>query len=165
MNRYERRKFKANLYKHANTIMYVAIFVIAGAITIAAAINRTDNIAYVDESQIASSEKEAVDIKNSTTQKVASTETQSEIATEIDTTIAEPTVTEPETTEQVSTMRVKVTTETLFVRAQASGDSDIIGMVEIDSAYDVLSQNGEWIEIDYNGARGFINAEFTEVIE
>lgn len=173
MTRYERRKFKANLYKHGNTVMYVAIFVIAGIITIAAAVNRTDKIVYIDETQVVSTEKEAVDIKDSSTQKVASTDmtTEAEIettagtTTEAEITTAAPVVTEPETTGQISATKVRVTTETLFVRAEASTDAEVIGMLEIDSTYDVVSQSEEWVEINYNGSKGFISAEFTEIIE
>ena len=51
MNGYEKRKLKAMVYRHGNTIMYVAIFMIATVITIAAASNRIDKVAFVDESQ------------------------------------------------------------------------------------------------------------------
>ncbi len=150
MNRFEKRKLKANLYKHGNTIMYVTIFVMASLITIAAAVNRTGKVDYIDESMIASTEKESVALKNSNTNKVAATETN---ASTTEAPIEE--TTQPQTTElqteSVSVAKLKVTADTLKVRAQASQESEMIGMVDRDQIFDVISQNGEWIEINYNG--------------
>lgn len=166
MNRYERRKLKANIYRHGNAIMYGIIFVIAGIITIAAALNRTDKIAYVDESKLASTQRESVAIKNSTTQKVAVSETDAQTTAKAVETMTEPEVTqETETqTEQVAGMRIRVTADTLKVRSEASTDAEILGMVDMDEMFDVISQNGSWIEINYNGTKGFISSEFTEII-
>lgn len=176
MNRFEKRKLKANLYRHGNTIMYVVIFVMASLITIAAAANRTENIVYVDESTLASSE--SVEIKNSSTDKVAATETGEETVTETGeektTENGERAATEPETTQQmesepqtepVSVTKVKVTADTLIVRTEPSAESDMIGTINMDDVYEVVSQTGEWIEINYDGNKGYINSQFTEIAE
>lgn len=178
MNRYERRKLKANIYKHSNTITYGAIFVIAGVITIAAAMNRTDKIMYVDQTQIASTNKEAVDIKNSATQKVAASETNTEQPADIvtDNDFEQPVETVTETaaeqtqayeSENVHNMenKVKVTADTLKVRAAASTDAEVLGMADMDDVFDVVSESSGWTEINYNGVNGFISSEFVETIE
>lgn len=165
MNRFEKRKLKTNLYKHGNTIMYVVIFAMASLITIAAAANRTGKIEYVDESLIASTEKESLAVKNSSTNKVASTETNAQATTEAVTEEATQPQTTESPTEPVSVIQVRVIADTLIVRSQASQDSDMIGMVDMDQVFDVISQNGDWIEINYNGTTGYISSEFTEVVE
>jgi hypothetical protein len=156
--------------------MYITIFVMASIITIVAATNRTDKILYVDESAIASTEKESVAVTNSNTDKVASSETNSrenDSIAETENTATEQT-TEPETTQEqtteaatepVSATQIKITADTLKVRAEASQDAEMIGLVDMDDVFDVISQNGEWVEINYNGSTGYISAEFTEIIE
>ena len=176
MNKYEKRKLKANLYKHSNTIMYISIFVIVAIITTAAAANRTDKIAYIDESELSYTEKESVAIKNSKVQKVASVKnsdeeataekvTEQETETVPETTAVETTVAAETTTEQISAAKVKVTADTLCIRKEASQDAELIGMADMDDTYDVVSRSGEWIEINYEGTKGYINSEFTEITE
>ena len=168
MNKFEKRKFKNNLYKHGNTIMYIAIFFIASVITIAAAVNRTDKTAFVDESKLASSETESLAIKNSKTNKVASTETAEQTTVSVETTRDQET-TERQTNAAESgtskSERVRVITETLYIRAESSTDAEIIGMAGMNDTYDVISRNGDWIEIDYDGTKGYINSEFTENVQ
>lgn len=176
MNKYEKRKLKANLYKNSNTIMYISIFVIAAIITIAAAVNRTDKIAYIDESELSYTEKESVAIKNSKVWKVASEKnneeeamaekiTERESGTVPETTAVEAAGAAGTTTEQISAVKVKVTADKLCVRKEASQDAELIGMADIDDTYDVVSRSDEWIEINYEGNKGYINSEFTEIIE
>ena len=175
MNRYEKRKLKANLYKNSNTIMYVTIFVIAAMITIVAAMNRTDKIAYIDESQLTYTEKESVAIDNRKTRKVAATKMQTKETVMEDTAVsetpmAETTVSETQeivetATEPIAATKIKITADTLCVRAETSTDSEIVGLADMDDIYEVASQNGEWIEINYNGTKGYINSEFAEIIE
>lgn len=161
MNRLEKRKLKTNLYKHGNTIMYAMIFVMASIITIAAAAGRGDGAEYIDESKIASVE-ETVDVKNKDTQKVAVSEASedntepntTETDTEAQTTKAEP--------QQTTVSKVKITADTLNVRAEASQEAEILGMADKDDVFEVIAQTGEWIEINFNGNNGFVKAEFTE---
>lgn len=172
MNTFEKRKLKTNLYKHGNTIMYITIFVMASVITIAAAMNRTDEVMYVDETKLAEVPRESVEIKNSSTNKVSSMETDTKVVTEQKATETQTTQSqtkEPQTTElrteQTTGTKIRVTADTLKVRAEASQDSEMLGMVDMDSVFDVISQRGEWIEINYNGMTGYINSEFTEFVE
>ncbi len=177
MERFEKRKLKSNIYKHGNAIMYTIIFVMASVITIAAAANRTDKIAYVDDSQLTSAATESVDIKNSSSQKVAATETFTSDADETEMTeaatteanTAETNTTEVQTsaqeTEQTSGTKVKVTADSLNVRAEASLESETIGSAVMNQEFEVISINGDWLEINFDGKKGFINSEFVEFTE
>lgn len=167
MNRFEKRKLKKNIYKHGNTILYVTIFAMASVITIAAANNRTEDIAYIDESKLVEAAKESVEMKNSATRKVAVAETD----TEVTTVYVEPsTQVSPETESDSQPMtkmgkKIKIVADTLKVRAEASVDSDMLGMVDMDQVFNVISVQGDWIQINYNGSYGYISAEFAEYIE
>lgn len=170
MNRFEKRKLKRNIYKHGNTIMYTAIFVMASVITIAAAANRTDKIAYVDESQMVSTAKESVDMKNSENPKVAATETSTEETTEqVTTAVQETETTEAENTTEAETQevvkRVKITADSLNVRSEASTESEAIGSAMMDQEFEVVSQSSDWIQIKFDDKNGFIKAEFAEFVE
>ena len=41
----------------------------------------------------------------------------------------------------------------------------MLGMVDMDDVFEVVSQTGDWIEINYNGNTGYISAEFVETVE
>ena len=178
MNRFEKRKLKRNIYKHANTLMYVGIFLMASIITIAAAASRTDKITYVDNKQLAYSSKESVEMKNSSGPKVAATVTETaekelnsnqEVTESITTTQHSETVSQTETTIQETTgtsdKKVTVTTDTLKVRAEASLEASVVGLASIDDEYEVISQNGEWIEIAFEETNGFVHSDFVEISE
>lgn len=170
MNRFEKRKIKTTIYKHSNAIMYSAIFVLASIITIAAAMNRTDEIMYIDETKLAVT-KEAVEVIEGEANKVAATETEDQITTEAVTEMTSEAETEPEITQapetepQTESVRVKITADTLKVRKDASQDAEVLGLVGVDEEFEVISQNGQWVEIDYNGGSGFVSAEFVEIME
>ena len=36
-------------------------------------------------------------------------------------------------------------------------------MAEQDEVFRIISEDGEWIEIDYNGNNGFVKAQYVEV--
>lgn len=173
MNRFEKRRLKRNIYKHGNAIMYIGIFVMASVITIAAAANRTDKIAYIDDTQIASTAKESVNIKNSDNQKVALAETGTEQNTTMQNTSAEnittPQTTEPDTTPQVNepaaSAKIRITADSLNIRAEASKDSEPVGSAVQGQEFEVISHQGDWIKIDFGGMQGYISAEFAEVVE
>lgn len=165
MNRFEKRKLKRNIYKHGNAIMYTAIFIMASIITIAAAANRTDKIAYVDGTQMVSTAKASVAIENSDNPKVASIETNIEAemtAEEITTTTQETTEVQ---TEASVVLKIKITADSLNIRKEASTDSEAIGSAMMNQEFEVIAQNGDWIEIKLDGKSGFIKAEFAEIIE
>lgn len=176
MNRFEKRKLKTGIYKHVNGLMYTCIFAIASIITIAAAINRTDNIMYMDEEQVVSTVKESVAFTDKDTQKVAVGEAETDESVSGDTTtdIPENTTdiqTEPETTmEDTDTGQplgtyIKVSVDTLNVRAEAGEDAEVLGMIDQDDIYEIISNQGDWIEINYNGNNGFVKSEYVEMIQ
>lgn len=151
MREYKIRKIKRNIYKYGNAIMYGVIFTVASIITIVAAANRADNVAYVDESQLVSS-VDAVDIENSETQKVAVNETTSEQETTIEET-------------EVFVSKVKITADSLNVRKAPSTESEPLGEVVMNEEYEVVEHIDEWIKIKFNGGEGYISAAFAKVVE
>ena len=158
MNRFQKRKLKNNIYKHGNTIMYGIIFLIASLITIGAASNRTDKIAYIDEKQIV----ESVAKSNAETQKLAvnkNDETTDEDIEE-ETTIEETTVEETTAEETAAASTIKITADTLSVRAEASLEAEVIGLVDMDQEFEVISTEGEWVQINYEGQTGYVNAAY-----
>ena len=103
----------------------------------------------IDDSQLAVTEREAIDKKDKDTQKVAAKEE----------TVEETTIeAEPESGTQV-TIKVDV----LNVRSEASQESEPLGIVNEGETFQIISQSSEWIEIDYNGNNGFVNADYVEV--
>ena len=145
----DKRKLKRNIYKHGNAIIYLCIFAVASIITLVAVLSRTDRVMIVDDSQIAISEKNSVELKNKDTQKVASKDKAVEI-----TTVG---------IQKTTGTKVKVVVDTLNVRSEATQDSDALGMAEQDEVFRIISEDGEWIEIDYNGNNGFVKAQYVEV--
>ena len=146
MNKYIKRRIKRNIYKHGNMIMYICIFAAASVITIASVAGRTEKVVLVDQSQIAVTERESIAMKDKDTQKVAAQEE------------AEETEKEQESGTQ-ATIRVDV----LNVRSEASQESEALGIVNVGETFQIISQGGQWIEIDYNGNNGFVKAEFVEI--
>lgn len=149
MNKYLKRRIKRNIYRHGNIIMYIGIFAVASIITLASVLGRTDKAVLIDDSQLAVTEREAIDKKDKDTQKVAAKEE----------TVEETTIeAEPESGTQV-TIKVDV----LNVRSEASQESEPLGIVNEGETFQIISQSSEWIEIDYNGNNGFVNADYVEV--
>jgi hypothetical protein len=172
MNRFEKRKLKTGVYRHVNALMYTCIFTIASIITIAAAVNRTDNIMYIDEEQAISTVKESVAFTDKDVQKVAigEEETLDDTTTgtpeDITESLTEPDVTTAETaTDRSSGGSIKVVADTLNVRIAAGEDAEVLGMIDQDDIYEMISNQGEWIEINYNGNNGFVKSEYVEVIQ
>ena len=175
MNRFERRRLKRNIYKHANAIMYVGIFFMASVITIAAAIGRSDNVTFVDTSQIVSTAKESVAINDKDDSKVAASETYTEPGTEEETvseTVQQTTeatsaiATGENSTESTTVTKIRITADKLNVRAEASQESEAIATVFVNQELEVISQEGQWIEVNLGGeVTGFVASEFTEMVE
>ena len=151
MRDYKYRRLKRNIYKYGNAIMYGAIFTVASIITIVAAANRADNVAYVDQSQFTSS-VDSVDVENSETQKVAANETTADV--------------EDTASEVVETVnKVRITADSLNVRKAPSTDAEPMGEVVMNEEYEVVEHVGEWIKIKFNGDEGYISAAFARVVQ
>ena len=157
MNRFEKRRMKQNIYRHANAIMYTAIFVIASVITIVAAVNRNDDVAYVDESQLTVASKEFIGVDNGESVKVAAADTSQEDADETTEVVS--------TGENVNQTRVKVTADSLVVRSEQSQESEPLGTVSENQIIEFTNVYEEWIEINFEGTVGYINAAYVEFIE
>ena len=129
--------------------MYIGIFAIASIVTLASVLGRTDKVVLIDDSQLAVTEREAIDKKNKDTQKVAAKEETVDDTSE---------AVEPE-----SGSRVTINVDVLNVRSEASQESEALGIVNEGETFQIISQYDEWIEIDYNGNNGFVKAEFVQV--
>lgn len=167
MNRFEKRRLKRNIYKHANAIMYTLIFVMASLITIVAAVYRND-VSYVDESQLTVTvKKDAIEITNGESIRVAAT---GNVEPSAETTQPETTVentTEAAETENTNSgvAKIKVTADTLLVRSQPSQDAEILGTLDQNDVLDAVSVSGEWIAISFEGQTGYVSADFVETVE
>lgn len=130
--------------------MYLGIFAVASIITISAvAITRTDKTVLIDKSQLAVTEKESIAMKNKDTQKVAA---QGKTTQDI-----------TEKTEQESGTKVTIAVDVLNVRSQASQQSEALGIANEGETFSIISQEDEWVEIDYNGNNGFVKKEFVDI--
>lgn len=169
MNRFQKRKLKNNIYKHGNTILYGVIFLMASVITVGAALNRTDKISYIDEKKIV----ESVALTHAETQNLAAeaNTTDEETTTTDVTTVAKTTIEEPTTPEEttqpqtITSAVIRVTADTLSVRKEPSTDAQILGLVDQNEEFTVVSTKGEWIEINYQGQTGYVNAAYVTTIE
>lgn len=185
------RNRKLRQYRNVNKLTYLGIFVTAAIITIAAASSRTDKITYVDMAKMTSIE--SIELNNSKTDKVAAqVETTTEATSYED--ITDDTVDEsaddlsandsdeettqnvPETSDEQKVgedsannldlgARVQVTADTLYVRAEMSTDSDIVGIASMDDEFYVLEKEGEWVLVNYQGQDGYVKAEFLKSAE
>lgn len=149
MNKYLKRRLKRNIYKHGNLIIYVGIFAIASIVTLVAVASRSDRDVFINKSQVAVTELESIAMKDKDTQKVAA---KGQI---VDETIKDS---EPE-----SGSRVTIKVDTLNVRSEASQEAEPLGIVDKGETFQIISQNEQWIEIEYNGNNGFVKAEFVEI--
>ena len=181
MNRFEKRRVKQNIYKHANAIMYTLIFVMASAITIVAAVSRND-VQYVDENTLSTVAKDAIEVHNGESIKVAATgideptvETTQEEMTQEETTQDE--VRQEETTVENTTKaaetnkadsnaaKVKVTADTLMVRSAPSEDAQVLGTLDQDDTLDAVSISGGWVTIEFEGQQGYISSAYVDIPE
>ena len=146
MNINNKEELKKQLYIHRNRIFYIAVFAIASIITIASVIGRNDKIVLVDSSQLVVSEKESIDVKNKDEQNRND-------ATVEDTHIE---------TENTTGSKIVINTDILNVRKDATEDSEALGIAEQGDEFDIIAEDGEWIEIDYNGNNGYVKQEYVQ---
>ena len=149
MNINNKEELKKQLYIHRNRICYIAVFAIASIITIASVIGRNDKIVLVDSLVV--SEKESIDVKNKDEQKVAAVDRND--ATVEDTHIE---------TENTTGSKIVINTDILNVRKDATEDSEALGIAEQGDEFDIIAEDGEWIEIDYNGNNGYVKQEYVQ---
>ncbi|MCR5627816.1 MAG: SH3 domain-containing protein [Lachnospiraceae bacterium] len=64
---------------------------------------------------------------------------------------------------EVGTRMAKVITTTLYVRKEASKDSEVIGMVPMDDVLTVSEETDEWIKVSVEEGDGYVSAEFVRL--
>ena len=65
--------------------------------------------------------------------------------------------------EYESGSKVVIQVDALNVRSEASQEAEALGIVDKGEMFQIISQDSEWIEIDYNGNNGFVKTEFVEI--
>lgn len=68
-----------------------------------------------------------------------------------------------EMAEEVGTQKAVVNTTTLLVRAAADQNSDVISLVGMGSALDIISEENGWYKVNTDVGEGYISADFTDV--
>ena len=56
-----------------------------------------------------------------------------------------------------------VNVKAVNIRADASIDADRIESAGLNTAYNVTAKYGDWYEVDVNGKKGFISAQFLSI--
>lgn len=64
----------------------------------------------------------------------------------------------------VKAATVKITTETLNLRAEASADSDIVAQISIGNECELLDEDGDWYRVKYGEYTGYISKEYAKVV-
>ena len=64
---------------------------------------------------------------------------------------------------EVGTRTAKVLTTTLYVRTEASTDSDIIGMVPMDDQLTVTDETEGWAKVSVEEGEGYVSTEFVKL--
>ena len=54
------------------------------------------------------------------------------------------------------------TTDECNVRAEASTDADILGVISAGEQVEKTGTDGEWVQIDYDGETGYIRGDLLE---
>ena len=60
---------------------------------------------------------------------------------------------------------VRITTETLNLREEPSTNSDIVAQISIGEECDVISEEGDWYEVEYGEYTGYISKEYAELVD
>lgn len=57
----------------------------------------------------------------------------------------------------------KVTTETLNLRSEPSTSSSILELLDANEEVEVISEEGDWYKVEYNGEEGYVSKDYIEV--
>lgn len=68
-----------------------------------------------------------------------------------------------ELAKQVGTRMARVTTTTLYVRAEASTDSEVLGMVPMDDELTVSEELDGWVKVSVEEGDGYVSTEFVSL--
>ena len=64
---------------------------------------------------------------------------------------------------RVQAATATVTADTLNLRSQASTDSSIVKLLNKGEKLEIISEEGDWIKVSYNGAEGYVSKEYVEI--
>lgn len=68
-----------------------------------------------------------------------------------------------EVAKNVGILTAYANTETLRVRREASTSSSILGLLSEGEALEAISEDGDWVCVSYEGATGYVSAEYVNV--
>jgi hypothetical protein len=71
---------------------------------------------------------------------------------------------QPEETPEETVVQVRITADSLNVRAEAGTDADSLGKVSEGSVFTKLGESGEWTQIDYNGTPAYVKTEYVQEV-
>lgn len=66
---------------------------------------------------------------------------------------------------KVQAATATVTADTLNLRSQASTDSSIVKLLNKGEKLEIISDDGDWIKVNSNGAEGYVSKEYVEINE
>lgn len=65
--------------------------------------------------------------------------------------------------DSVGRYEAEIMTETLRVRKDASVDAGVYGLIAMGDIYEVIEETEDWLVIDFEGAKGYINEGYVEI--
>ena len=65
--------------------------------------------------------------------------------------------------EEVSSKKAIIQPQTLYVRQEASTESDIVTMVPIDEKYNIIEEQEEWVKIIIDDLEGYVSKDYIEI--
>lgn len=68
-----------------------------------------------------------------------------------------------EAAEEVGMLSAVSTTQSLRVRKEPSQDAGVYGLLACNQSITFISDEGDWIAVDYNGQTGYVSADYVEV--
>ena len=64
---------------------------------------------------------------------------------------------------EVGMLTAHSTTETLRVRREAGLEAEVIGLLANGEAVEAIKEEGDWVKVSYEGATGYVSAEYVDV--
>ncbi|HPF28496.1 MAG TPA: cell wall hydrolase [Lachnospiraceae bacterium] len=65
--------------------------------------------------------------------------------------------------DEVGSYQAVITADSLRVRKEASTEAGVYGTIAEGDVFEVVEEQGEWLVIDYEGASGYISADYADV--
>lgn len=64
---------------------------------------------------------------------------------------------------EVGMLTATSTTETLRVRAEASTESKILGLLSMGQTMEAIAEEGDWVSVSYEGTTAYVSAEYVKI--